>query len=236
MIDVIAMIRENNASTIYEFISNPWMNPNAKSVIALNRKTEPVWRRIPMLDATVFFSSKQGDAWNFFIQLLLQRRDIIIKPDSIALAINCKRFDFALLIAQHVNMGDINELCVFYSSKPKPILQIAIEKIAPLDIVMAILNRFPNVGGLSNKLLEFTSPEGFDTMMDAVCKCPGFVVDAETLMIIMRKFKDKDALFFVLKTIQYTHGAQKLIQVTDDLPRRIASLLDIMGYTVQIVA
>lgn len=241
LFDITAMVYENNPSTIYQFITHPQMNPNAKSAIIL-KKPEPAWRRIPMLDASVFFASKQGDTWNYFINLLLQRPDLIIKPDSMAMAINCKRFDFALLIARHVNMGDINEPCIFYSSKPKSILQIAIEKIAPLDVVMAILNRFPNVSGLSNKLLEFTPNtfEAFEDMMNAVSQCPGFVVDAETLIIIMRKFKDAQdgentMLYFVLKTNQYTHDreAQKLIQVAFNLPERIARLLDIIGYKVQ---
>lgn len=226
---------QGNVEAISSFFNNPTLDPNAMVTMFLKSSGKRQQRRMPIVDAACFSSiGSNGSMWVFSLQLLLQRPELVIKPDSIALCIICKRYDLALQLLCHKNMSDINEPCVLYCSRPKSLFQIAIEKVVPLYVIMAILNHLPNINGLTNASLLRTEPHDFEDSLENMSKCPGFMVDADTMQIILKKFTDdKDALFFVLKMMQYPHdrNRQMIIKVESKPSQRVSRVLEMMGYT-----
>lgn len=191
-------------------------------------------RRVPFLDYAVLKTNKQ---WQLMIKIMLQKRpDLVINPETVALCIWHGRFDLALVFLHHASLqGRIDEPCTIYCTHPTTLLCIAIARVAPMDVILAILALAPNVSGFVSRLFEHTEQDRFQDMFEALSKCPGFSIDTQTLSVILKKFSGEEALFYILKSMQYHRKENEKIikmQQQQSICSRVVNALRLYGYDV----
>ena len=143
--------------------------------------------------------------------LLLQRDELVINQETIAMCLEKKKYNLIFVLIHHKSMrGRIDE-CIVQKGSTKTfninILEFAhIRGVPPppIEVILTILAQFPNVFKLSNKILSWTLSVKFQEMFDAVSVCPGFKVDNITLSIVISKLAGEEAMFCILKCMQYT--------------------------------